>query len=65
MLIFTKLEILSEKLNAKWIENCNSVVLFTWFDFLKTEAIKALDLNFPIVVSVEQILKLTEESILR
>ena len=65
MLILTKLGTLLEKLYEKWTENCNNVILFTWLDFLKTEAIKALDIKFPIVVSVEQILKLTEESILR
>lgn len=56
---------LSDKLKEKWAENCDSVVLFTWIDFLKTEAIEALGIKFPIDVSEEKIMKLSEQSILR
>ena len=60
-----QLEMLSNKLNEKWAENCGNVVLFTWIDFLKSEAIEFLGIKFPVDVSEEKIMKLTEQSILR
>lgn len=51
---------LTSHLTHLWNDQSNSVILFTWFNFLQNEALKHLNIHTSIPLPQDRILKLTE-----
>jgi len=50
-LLILQLSLLNSQLRELWVNNCGSVILFTWIGFLQTEAIAFLGIKSPLLLS--------------